>query len=303
VNQINLSGINPGHGQVTITRYAIVVDKIESNYYLPDTGQTESYTDTFGEDSDYLIYPPAYQDNGDGTVTDLNTGLMWQQAASGSQMDWDSAGSYCSGLSLAGYSDWRLPAADELQSIVDYGRSNPAIDTTAFPGAQSSNYWSSTTHDYKSEAWNVDFNGGQAGYHNGGYVRCVRGGSSATSFTDNSDGTVTDQKTGLMWQQATSSSMIDWEASLTYCEDLTLASQSDWRLPNIKELGSIVDGSQSGPPIDTTAFPGAQSSNYWSSTTHVDYTSEAWNVDFNGGHAGYHSKSYGGYVRCVRGGQ
>jgi hypothetical protein len=273
---------------------------------LPDTGQTQSYTDTFGEDSDYLIYPPAYQDNGDGTVTDLNTGLMWQQATSGSQMDWDSAGSYCSGLSLAGHSDWRLPASDELQSIVDYGESSPAIDTTAFPGSQSSYYWSSTTLvSSTSHAWFVNFSSGYVGNNPKSasyYVRCVRGNSSASSFTDNEDGTVTDQKTRLVWQQATSSSSMHREAALAYCEDLTLASQSDWRLPNIKELGSIVDRSQSSPAIDTTAFPGTKSSFYLSSTTSVIITSNAWIVLFDPYYNGVVGRtSVSGYVRCVRG--
>jgi hypothetical protein len=282
-------------------------DSIILTYYLPDTGQTESYTDTFGEDSDYLIHPPAYQDNGDGAVTDLNTGLMWQQATSSSQMDWDSAGSYCSGLSLAGHSDWRLPAADELQSIVDYGESGPSIDTTVFQGTLSSEYWSSTTYmSDTSRAWDVSFDVGGVFTRSkdiSSYVRCVRGNSSATSFTDNSDGTVTDQKTGLMWQQATSSSSMNWEAALTYCEGLTLASQSDWRLPNIKELSSIVDRSQDNPWIDTTAFQVASSPFYWSSTARVVDTSRAWDVDFSLGYVHTNVKSDSYYVRCVRGGQ
>jgi len=74
---------------------------------LPDTGQTQSYTDTFGEDSDYTINPPSYTDNGDGTVTDNVTGLMWQQGEVGS-MNWEDAITCCEALSLAGYTDWRL---------------------------------------------------------------------------------------------------------------------------------------------------------------------------------------------------
>jgi hypothetical protein len=231
---------------------------------------------------------------------------MWQQATSSSSMDWDSAGGYCSGLSLAGYSDWRLPTADELQSIVDYGKASPAIDTTAFPGTQSSIYWSSTTDWFTSGAWGVLFDGGDVYgsiQYNYNYVRCVRGNSSASTFTDNGDDTVTDQKTRLVWQQETSSSPMTWETALTYCEDLTLASQSDWRLPNIKELGSIVDRSQSSPAIDTTAFPWTQSSGYWSSTPGAGYGSSAWHVGFSGGYVGGYYKSDSGYVRCVRGGQ
>jgi hypothetical protein len=151
-----------------------------SSYYLPDTGQTVSHTDTFGEDNDYLIHPPAYRDNGDGTVNDLNTGLIWQQATSDSEMDVDSAGSYCSGLSLAGYSDWRLPNIYELQSIVDYGKYGPSIDTTAFPGTKSFSIWSSTTDISSFGAWLVGFYNGIVSYEHKSdkfSVRCVRGGN------------------------------------------------------------------------------------------------------------------------------
>ena len=132
------------------------------------------------------------------------------------------------------------------------------------------------------------------------YVRCVRGPSTTRSFTDNGDSTVTDTKTGLVWQQ-TSGSQRNWTSSLTYCEDLTLASQSDWRLPNIKELGSIVDVSEQrgNPAIDETAFPGTQQY-YWSSTPKG---SNVQNFDFNYGRVANEIKSNSFYVRCVRGGQ
>jgi hypothetical protein len=93
-----------------------------------------------------------------------------------------------------------------------------------------------------------------------------------------------------------------WEGALTYCEGLTLANQRDWRLPNIKELGSIVDRSQFSPSIDTTVFPGTQSSGYWSSTTFVRYAaSNAWSVNFYRGYMDPNLKSDSNYVRCVRG--
>jgi len=110
---------------------------------LPDIGQTESYTTTFGEDSDYTINPPSYMDNGDGTVTDANTGLMWQQGEAGS-MNWEDAITCCEGLSLAGYTDWRLPNIKELESITDDSLYNPPIETNYFPEAHTSHYWSST---------------------------------------------------------------------------------------------------------------------------------------------------------------
>lgn len=146
---------------------------------LPDTGQTQSYTDIFGEDSDYTINPPSYTDNGDGTVTDNVTGLMWQQEDDDTARTWDDAGSYCSDLTLAGYSDWRLPSKKELMSIVDYGTSNPSIDSTYFSGTNAWGYWSSTTYaENTSSAWDVNFSRGFVDNNNkssDGYVRCVRG--------------------------------------------------------------------------------------------------------------------------------
>ena len=76
----------------------------------------------------------------------------------------------------------------------------------------------------------------QTGY----YVRCVRGGQTQQSLVDNGDGTVTDNRTGLIWQQGEPGAMT-WNSALTYCEGLSLAGSTDWRLPNIKELESLVD--------------------------------------------------------------
>ena len=126
----------------------------------------------------------------------------------------------------------------------------------------------------------------------------------AKPFTDNGDSTVTDQKTGLVWQQSTGSTYT-WESALSYCESLTLGSKSDWRLPNVKELGSIVYHSLSSPTIDSTAFPSTLSLYYWSSTTSLPQTSYAWSVHFGNASGMYKnnkSNSNNNYVRCVRGG-
>ena len=123
----------------------------------------------------------------------------------------------------------------------------------------------------------------------------------AKPFTDNGDSTVTDQKTGLVWQQSTGSTYT-WESALSYCESLTLGSKSDWRLPNVKELGSIVYHSLSSPTIDSTAFPSTLSLYYWSSTTSLHQTSYAWSVYFGAGSVYNKNKSNNNYVRCVRGG-
>ncbi len=311
----------------------LVANNKPENYYvwpvrsgqvfkLPDTGQTQSYTDTFGEDSDYTINPPSYSDNGNGTVTDNVTGLMWQKEDDNQTYNWyEASGTYnatynpgstdvCGSLSLAGYSDWRLPSKKELITIVNYGTYDPAIDNTYFLNINASLHWSSTTYDATnpSGAWNVNFNDGSVYNYDQPlnlYVLCVRGGQYPTqSFTDNRNGTVTDSTTRLMWQQGEGGSKV-WESALTYCEGLSLASYSDWRLPNIKELESITDDTRYGPAIDTIYFPNVNNENYWSSTTYAYTASFAWVVSFSYGHVyGLRYKTlYNYYVRCVRGGQ
>jgi uncharacterized protein (TIGR02145 family) len=109
------------------------------------------------ESLDHLV------DNGDGTVTDTSTGLMWQQDTQGA-MTWEEAITYCESLSFASYDDWRLPDINELFSLVDYSKFDPAIDTTFFPNTQSyeeSYYWSSTTYtDFTDEVWCMETYGG-----------------------------------------------------------------------------------------------------------------------------------------------
>jgi hypothetical protein len=122
-------------------------------------------------------------------------------------------------------------------------------------------------------------------------------------YTVNPNGTVSDNTTGLIWQQEDDNTGRTWEQALAYCENLTLDSQADWRLPNIKELESIADDSRVFPAIDTAAFPNTDSSGCWSSTTYAGYTDLAWYVDFYDGNV-YIDDKYGSYyARCVRGGQ
>ena len=124
-------------------------------------------------------------------------------------------------------------------------------------------------------------------------------------LTGNGNGTVTDSGTHLMWQQG-ESSLMTWEAVLTYCEGLSLAGSSDWRLPNHKELLSLVDYTKATHPlINTTLFPGAISlDEYWSSTTRTGIDTDALVVYFNAGYSYSSFKTNTGVnARCVRGGQ
>ena len=138
----------------------------------------------------------------------------------------------------------------------------------------------------------------------------------ALSYTINTGGelgTVTDDNTGLMWKRCTepdtqtsgctgTHSTYTWADAITRCEGITYGGHSDWRLPNAKELWSITKLEPgTAPYIDQDAFPGTVSSGYWSSTTYPDYTSRALYVNFDGGYLDYNFKTYGLYVRCVRG--
>jgi len=156
------------------------------------------------------IHKNSFVDNHDGTITDTETGLMWQKCSIGQNYNssegscnngiaqqylWKQALGSCEGLTFAGHDDWRLPNRNELLSIVDYSKSGPAIDTRFFvvTGGSHGNsdccqYWSSTTFaGSASVAWGVEFyTGGDDGNLKTlftKYVRCVRGGFSG-SFTD-----------------------------------------------------------------------------------------------------------------------
>jgi hypothetical protein len=120
-----------------------------------------------------------FVDNGDGTITDTTTGLMWSKDDVGSgELKHADAEKACKNLSLAGHKDWRLPTHAELLTLVDDTRYNPAIDTTAFPSCKSGWYWSGTPYAGNSScAWIVDFSYGLAYYgdRNGtAFVRAVR---------------------------------------------------------------------------------------------------------------------------------
>ena len=121
----------------------------------------------------------------------------------------------------------------------------------------------------------------------------------AATLADNSNGTVTDSKTGLVWQQGEPGAKV-WGDALTYCEGLSLGGATDWRLPNIEELESLTDDARYNPAIDTTYFPNAIASNYWSSTTDAFNPDGAWGVAFGYGGVGGYAKFSSFYAgACV----
>ncbi|MFI3261825.1 MAG: DUF1566 domain-containing protein [Rikenellaceae bacterium] len=400
------------------------------NYPLVATGQVVCYDingneitapskgdSLYGQDANYLMgLPMSYVDNGDGTISDLNTGLTWQKTPPTEGMTWYEAIEYCENLELAGYSDWRMPTLKELFAISNFSTGWPYLNTEYFDLATGSvgkdeQYWAlnkyvgETVEGRSDAAFGVNHAtghikayaaggsmsnrggapgqgggqgnqqggrpeagqgrpqggqpggnmpqrpegdttrmagrggapgqgggqgnqqggrpeagqsrpqggqpggnmpqrpegdttrmagrggapgqggskgnqqgheagqgrpqgeqpGGQNGQQNGGkpggmmmanpmakHVRAVRGNVyGINEFVDNGDGTITDKATGLMWAKEDNGKGIEWGEALTYAENASLANYSDWRLPNVKELQSIVDYSYAPSSTET----------------------------------------------------
>ncbi len=132
----------------------------------------------------------------------------------------------------------------------------------------------------------------------------------AADYTDNGDGTITDNDTGLMWMKQSAdidndniSDAIDfmsWKDALIYCENLEYSGYTDWRLPNINELRTLVDFEKSKPGIDEEYFPKTLD-RYWSSTTAKGTPNNAWTLFFKyNGVWDYAEKLELNSVRAVR---
>jgi hypothetical protein len=266
----------------------------EKTYVVVGTGQDTCYNASaaikppkpgepfYGQDAQRPGPAASYKDNGDGTVSDLNTGLMWVKAR-GTKVTWDAAVAGAKTCQVGGHGDWRLPTVKELYSLIDFrggfhftaADSYPYLDTRYFAFAYgdeaagergidcqdwTATEYSSTTMNNNPTVFGVNFADGrikgypktvQRGPSAGRtahklFVRYVRGNPAygKNAFRDNGDGTITDRATGLMWQKADSGKGLNWEQALAYAAGLKLAGKSDWRLPNAKELHSLTDYSR-----------------------------------------------------------
>lgn len=129
-------------------------------------------------------------------------------------------------------------------------------------------------------------------------VKASTGQVAILRYKGNGDGTVTDFKTGLMWQKRTNLTPKTWSKAIRYCEGLTLAGYEDWRVPRIEELVTLIDYSQIIPAIDPIFE--SQLSPYSSSTTIVNAPDYAWYVYFYDGEVTILEKNRAEYTRCVR---
>lgn len=284
-------------------------------FKLPDTGQYTGFTSSAGADNDYIINPPSLKDNGDGTITDYNTGLMWQKE-DGGEMTYEDALIYCKNVKLGGFTDWRLPTGIELFSINNYENINPAINTAIFTKTQAEYWWTSDlSFDNQSKIWVVNAGGGignhpksetkSAGGNKLFHVRAVRSIFSTVftdeHFMDAGDGTIHDNFTGLTWQKNPSGDTMTWEEALTYARNLTLGGKSDWRVPNIREIQSLNNPKLIKPSFEKAYFS-INIGNYWSSTTMINNSKSAWDINTEFGIVSYNTKTKKEYCLCVRGG-
>ena len=296
-----------------------IVDTGVNAYYsnttiisMPQTGEA-----FFGQDATYTGHEPSYIDNKDGTITDNVTGLMWEQHM-GDKLTFEDAFTKAENSTLGDYTDWRVPTIKELYSLILFTGSvkgaegiekfidtdffdQPLGNTTIGEREIDAQTWSSTEYVGKTmqadaTVFGVNFIDGRikgypkynpgTGTANTMYFRMVRGNPEygKNIFVDNGDGTISDFSTGLMWQKKDNGNALNWEDALVYAESLAFTNKTDWRLPNAKELQSIVDYTRSpqttaSPAIDpvfqTTEILDPNGNNgqypfFWTGTTHLD---------------------------------
>jgi len=233
---------------------------------------------------------------------------------------------HCDNLTLSGRDDWRLPSVKEAYSIILFSGKDasnyqgtdtstlvPFIDSVfdwAFGDLNSVNdriidgqyastdLYVSTTMNGDPTMFGVNYVDGRIkGYPTDTkeyYVRCVTGNVDygTNDFDDNGDHTISDNATGLMWQKDDNQSN-HWDDAVSQCEAATTATYNDWRLPNVKELQSIVDYTVSPDTHDQAAINAIFNSSaivneegeedwayYWSSTTHVDNNGDGSNATY-----------------------
>lgn len=296
-------------------------------------------------------------------VTDKVTGLIWEgkeasgiRSGSNAYTNYDSTYTggtdinvasnaigyvnYVNSISLCGYTDWRLPSIEEIESLVDASKhyQEPAINTDWFLNAPNwammSVWWryltSSPDVSASNSAWVIYGDGTVNSYYRSarGMVRLVRGAPPRSTscpswpteerFMPRSSGSeVFDARTGLTWARCSVGQR--WDSVTATCSGTAstythegalqyVANMSGWRLPNRRELSSLVDRGCISPAIDSAAFPNVPSfANYWSSTPFLGYSSSyPWSIRLQDG--ALSPSSYArrnGYlnVRLVRGSQ
>jgi hypothetical protein len=192
------------------------------------------------------------------------------------------------------------------------------MNTTVFPATQAEYWWTSDRQfNDSSKVWVTNAGGGignhpkaetiSAGGTKKFHARAVREITAPVMvpnhYSDNGNGSITDNLTQLVWQKVPFADSLSWEQALSYADTLTLAGSSDWRLPNIKELQSINDEKRINPSLNNTFFNVSAPGKYWSSTTLPNQTTKAWYLNTQFGITTYDQKTVKHYILCVRGNQ
>jgi photosystem II stability/assembly factor-like uncharacterized protein len=304
---------------------------------LPATGQTSGSVP--GEDGDLrkgVSWPsPRFTDNGDGTITDNLTGLMWDKNANRyGARTWTEALSDANDLVIESYDDWRLPNVVELRSLINAGQSEPYtwLNSEGFSDVQANYYWLSTSSGtdaamivnmidgtmhsrFKTETWflcavrdyqpgiiSLPKTGQTVSYSTGDDGELQKGVSwPSPRFVDNGFGALTDTLTGLMWEKAPSGTIRrNWTGALEYASSITLGGYTDWRIPNINERISLAYFGQSDYTswLSSQGFVGGGWGYRWTSTRYAGATS--WAVVGNGymWNFGWTVNNYVWVVRC-----
>jgi len=329
----------------------------EESYPIVDTGQILFYDDFdeitapvfgesfYGQDANFSGNQPNYTDNGDDTITDNVTGLMWSKTCDtdgdgdidyDDKMSQEEAVASASSVNIGSYTDWRLPSIKEQYSLILFSGIDPSgyqgsttglvpfINTDYFDftyGDESAgeriidaqfattNLYVSTTMNGDETMFGVNFADGRIkGYPTGPmpgqsedkqfYVYYVRGNVDygINDLEDNGNSTISDNATGLMWSQNDSGDGLNWEEALDLVQQRNTENYlgySDWRLPNVKELQSIIDYTRSpdtsnsaaiDPLFDVTSFTNVGGETdypyFWSGTTHANMDNGSYGRSF-----------------------
>ena len=184
--------------------------------------------------------------------------------------------------------DQDVDANDVTEFLIHFGRSQyndpfPAVPPAPVPKTRQE----------------TSYRSGDDGYHEKGVEW------PGPRFDAHGNGTVTDNLTGLMWTEDAQEipGPMTWNGAIDECNSLNYADYDDWRLPNVKELQSLIDFGNYNPALSAGhPFDKVRSNDYWSATTSTVNTGYAWGVYMFYGIVNFSNKSNNGYVWPVRGG-
>lgn len=289
--------------------------------------------------SEKLSSPQSYTDLGNGAVRDNVTCLVWEKANPATQGTLQASIDRCASLAAsgyAGYSDWRMPTRIEMASITDVtlgSKGYPTVFSLTSGYYMTGSDWyktiltdkNATAGDETNMVWGYGTNGftSNAIVRSGSNMvaRCVRGNGAGEAQGEYAveppnhytvaSGEVTDNYTGLVWQQGFSPTLLTHDEAKTYCSTLAINGHSGFRVPALNELATTVNEAKVGGAIVDSAFPnnpvGCKDPKYWFWAAESYGSSNYWGLSYCDGFTGYNAGASGTWnyfptanVRCVR---